>query len=278
MEKNILVYILYGLVTGLSEFLPVSSSGHQYLFSQVLDVNTYEPLLSLIIHLACLVAVVVCCRRRLLHIRREWKISATPPRKRKRPPDMMAVLDSKLLLAGCIPLIAGLAFGEWAYKYCHSLPVLIGILIAMGIIGYIPQFFPGGNRDSRSMTQADGIVLGICAGLPVVPGVSRMGLLTSFGLLRNCSKEYILDMSLLLSIPALFGSALLDGIYLIKAGIAGITGFYAFLCCLAAAMAFCGAWAAIKLMQYLAVKIGFSEFAFYNWALALTCFIFYLMT
>lgn len=278
MKTNILVYVLYGLLTGMSEFLPVSPSGHQYLYNLMLDVDTYEHLLSLVIHLGCLVAAIICCRKRLAHIRREWRISVTPYRKRKRQPDRLAVLDARLVLAGCIPMMIGIFCTPLVYKYFRSLPALICVLIATGIIGYIPQFFRGGNRDSRSMTQADGLMMGVCAGLTAVPGVSWIGMLISFGLLRKCSKEYILDIALLFSIPAMLARAILDGIYLVRLGLAGVTGLYVAICCLAAAMAFCGAWVAIKFMQYLAVKTGFSEFAFYNWGLAMVCFIFYLMT
>lgn len=277
MDWNVLLYILYGLILGLGEILPVSPSAHGVLITFMTTWDNQQPLMLLMCHFASLVALVICLRHRIAHIRAELRIASTPPRRRKRQPDLIAVLDGRVITAICVPMAICLLLSRSAYSTFDSLPMLTLMLVISGILVYIPQFLRGANRDARHMSRKDSLILGLCAGLSAIPGISRMGALLSAGLMRGCEKHYILDVALLASIPALVVLILVDAVALITAGLAGITAMAVLYCALAAAAAFGGTWLAILVMRFLSVNAGYSVFAYYSWGLGLFSFILYLM-
>lgn len=277
MGVNILFSIFYGLISGMGEILPVSASAHGFLLGLMTDRDTTQPLLLLMIHAACLMALLIHSRHRIGYLRREMRLASQPPGRRKRHPDLMAVLDSKVLMTILIPVALGVFLSPLAYQRCTSLPMLALTLIVSGILIYIPHFQPGANRDSRHMSRKDSAILGVCAGLSAFPGISRTGMLISSGLLRGCDKNYILDITLLAMVPVMVCLILTDGVALIAAGVAGITVMALILSLLAAAAAFCGAWLAILILRFVSVNVGYCGFAYYNWGLGLFSFLLYLM-
>lgn len=276
MDWNLIYYLLYGFLAGMGELLPVSSAAHGYLIQLMTRFDTAQPILLLSVHFACLVAVCVYCRRRIGHIRRELKIASLPDKQRKRQPDEMAVLDAKVIFAGLIPLLTGAALSSVAYQKLAALPVLSVFLLLGGIILYIPQFLPGANKDSRSLSGMDGTILGLSAAVGVIPGISRMGTMISVGLMKGCDRSYILDIALLASVPMLLGLMIVDTVMLLMAGLT-IEAMTVVYCLIAAAAAFGGGLLAIVIMRFLSVKSNFYGFAYYNWGLALFSFLVYLM-
>jgi undecaprenyl-diphosphatase len=276
MDWNILYYLLYGFVAGLGELLPVSSAAHGCLLQLMTGFDAMEPALLLCIHFACFLAVFLRYRRRVGHIVRELRIHSLPARKRKRQPDMSAVLDTKVLLTALIPLTLGIVFSVVAYRRLAQLPWLCLLLVGGGIGVYIPHYLPGANKNSWSLSRKDSLILGISAAAGVVPGLSRVGSMISVGLMKGCDRSYILDMAMLLSLPALLGLMIVDGVMLIVAGTA-VAGMMVVYLLLAMVTAFGGAWLGMVIMQFLSVKSNFLGFAYYNWGLALFGFLVYLM-
>lgn len=277
MGWDILYYIVYGLIGGFAEILPVSEAAHGYLLSFMTAYDIRQPLMLLMIHLAGLLALLIHFRHRIGHIRRELRLASMPPRKRKRQPDIIAVLDSRMIFTACIPMVICLLFSRSAYSALGNLPMLALMLVFSGLILYIPQFLRSANRDARHLSRKDSMILGLCAGISAIPGISRMGTVLSAGLMRGCDRKYILDMALLLSIPALVVLILVDLIGMLMAGVAGITGLVLLYCALAGAAAFGSAWIAILIMRFLSVNAGYSAFAYYSWGLGLFSFILYLV-
>jgi undecaprenyl pyrophosphate phosphatase UppP len=107
----------------------------------------------------------------------------------------------------------------------------------------------------------------------VIPGISRITGITAVGQLRRCDRRYILDIGLILCIPALIVLIVFDFIALFTAGGAAV-GFLT--CLLALLTAFVGGYLGITFIRFLAVKVGFSGFAYYSWGAALFAFILYL--
>lgn len=270
--------VFYGLISGLAEFMPISAAAHQYIFSYMTGFSDIHPFLKLMVTLASLASILLCCRKRLHHIYRELRLASLPKKRRKRVPDMQAVSDFRLVSIGLIPTAIGLIFHTWANDFFGSLPWLCLTLIATGICLYLFQFIPFGNHDSRNLRPLDGMLLGLCCVLSMIPGISRMALLAYFGRIRRCGREYCLDLALLFSIPYLFGLALVQLVLLLIAGAATVTGAVALTGLLAAAAAFGAGVAGISLMRYFAVKMDFYGFSYYCWGLSVFCFIYYLMT
>lgn len=272
-----LVYIFYGFVTGLGELLPVSAGAHDYFLELMTRFDPRQPLLRLFIHAAALCAVAVFSRYRVAHIYREMGIASQPVRRRKRQPDLVAVLDGRVVLTVLIPAALGLLLTSFVRKQGQSLPFVVLLLFFSGAAIYAPHFLPGGNRDSRHLSRLEALIFGICAGLSAFPGISRMGAVLSVGAVNGCSRSYMLDIAYLLLIPLLALMVVLDLVGVLAAGVGAITLLYCFQCLLAGAAAFGGACLAMAVMRFLSVNMGYTAFAYYNWGLGIFGFILYLM-
>lgn len=276
MDWNIFYYFLYGFFAGLGELLPVSSAAHGFLVELMTRFDTMQPLLLLCIHGGCFLAVCISYWRRIGHITRELQIEAQPSQKRKRQPDWIAVMDAKVIFSGLIPLVVAIGFSVVTYKKLAALPILSVLLVVSGIVLYIPQFLPGANKDSRSLSRKDGLVLGLYNAVGLIPGFSRVGTMISGGLMKGCDRGYILDIAMLASLPALLGLMIVDTVMLIIAG--GVAdGVMIVYCLFSAIAAFGGAWLGMMIMRFLSVKSNFYGFAYYNWGLGLFSFLVYLM-
>ncbi len=273
-----LCYIVIGFFSGLSQLMPASASAVEYLLSTVLDAEGYSSLIQGFVHIGCMGALLLRFGKHLGHLSRERHLARLSPRRRKRQPDVLAVLDGRLLAAALLPMLLCF-FLCWLFRQrLEGLPLMILMLILTGIFAYIPPYFPGGNRDSRSLTRADGWLLGICAGLSHIPGLSGLGAALCAGQLRGCSRQYILDLVLILMMPALFCMTLLDGAAVAMAGFAELSFTKLVGGVLAGAAAFAGGCAGISIVRHLAVRTGFTAFSFYSWGLAILYFFIYLLT
>lgn len=272
-----LTYIFYGFITGLGELLPVSAGAHDFFLEMMTTFDPQQPMLRLLCHIAVLAAVLLFNRHRVAHIYRELHIAAQPARRRRRQPDLIAVLDGRLVMAALIPAAIGLLLTAFVRKQGITLPLVVLLLIVSGALIYIPHFLPSANRDSRHLSRMEGVLFGICAGLSAFPGVSRMGGVLSSGALSGCSRDYMLDIAYLLFIPLLALMVVLDMFAVLAAGGVALTAIYFLQCLLAGAAAFGGACLAIALMRFLSVNMGYTAFAYYNWGLGIFGFILYLM-
>ena len=277
MHDHILMYLFYGLVAGFSELTPVSASAHRVLFPTLFGFDSTRPLLQLFVHGGVLGALFLLYWQRLSHIYREMQMLKLRPSRRKRPPDTGALMDGRLVQTALAPALVGVVLSAFVGKGGFGLLSMAILLILGGIAIYLPDYRPGGDRQTGSMSRLDGLLLGFCTVLGVLPGLSRGGLMLSLGLLRKCDRSYLLDMVMLISVPVLAGMMAVDFLSIFFAGFAGYSAKYLLGCLLAGAASFGGGIAAIFMMRFLAVKTGFSGFAYYGWGLGLFSFILYLM-
>ena len=272
---EILEKMLYGLLIGLSQILPVSSLAHSRIYG-ILSGMEEEPLWSLLAHIGILAALLVHYSKRLRHMQREMQIAGAKKHRRLRQPDMAAVSDYRVILTACIPMIAALVFGPIVTPYVDSLWAMALLLIVNGAMLYASQFLPDGNRQSLAMSPADGFLFGLSSIAAFVPGLSRIGCKLFWGQRRGVDRAYMTDLVLLMTIPWVIGLLVLDIIALFGGGITlSLVALVSALLCGGAA--FGGAYGAAAFMQYLAVRIGFHAFAYYSWGAGFVCFILYLM-
>ena len=141
---------------------------------------------------------------------------------------------------------------------------------------FLPVLMPSGNKDSRSFSPVEGLLIGIGGALGVVPGISSMGATTSILLLRGADRTFTLNMALLLQMAVTACMLVADIFSMWTLGI-GIVSFGGIVCSiLAAGAAFAGVFLGVKAMRMLAVNIGFNMFAFYSLGVALFSFILFL--
>lgn len=276
MPQDLLHMLLYALISGFTEFLGVSAPPHQILYNQMFGLAQSDAMLTLFVRLGVLVAVLICCRARINRLLREYRLSSLSRHRRNRQPDVMAQLDIRLLKTAMIPLLISVLFYMRAGEWITKVQWLAVTLTLNGIVIFIPRLISLGNKDGRSVSRLDGVVMGLGGALAAIPGFSRIGCILSAGLVRGIDRGYALDMALLLSIPTLLGLLIFNVYAVIVAG-ATVGALMVLIYLLAAAIAFGSAWLGIKLMRYLSVKAGFTGFSYYCWGLALFSFILYLM-
>ena len=275
MEWSWLQSVIYGLTSGVCEFLPVSADAHRAMFSYLTGSGEEELVFRLICHVCILLALFLSCRPQLEKLRRERKIASVPAKKRRRQPDVRTMLDIRVMKTALLPMLLGFVFYLPARGLTNDLWLLALILTINGVILFLPQFFPRGNKDSRSMSAVDSLLMGLGRGIGVIPGISGIGAAVSLGKIRGLDRQHAVDTCLLLSIPVLLVLIGFDVYSIAAFGAAGSFGqIVPYI--LAGIAAFLGAYLSVILMRFLAVKIGFSGFSYYCWGAALFVFVLYL--
>ncbi len=275
MELSWFESFIYGIISGLSEFLPISAEAHRALYLQIVGGSDCG-LLRFMTHVGTLLGLLISCWPMIAKLNRERQIASVNKKRRKRVPDTKSLTDIRFLRIANIAVILVFILYPIVNNLHERLWILAGLLILNGIMLYIPQFLPGANKDSRSMTMTDSMIVGLSGGLGVIPGFSRIGFTTSTAMMRGADKRYAMDTALLLSIPALIVLLVID-FFAIFSTTAGLTFIGVLSCITAGVTSFFGACFGIYIMRFLAVRAGFSCFAYYSWGLSLFSFILYLM-
>lgn len=273
MELNWLESIIFGLLSGLGEILPVSARAHGILLLKIFGAEDNSQLFYLLVHLAILAAVYISCQNQIVRYLRARSISRIPKKKRKRPLDTRSLMDFRMLRTMVIPVILAFIF----YNRCQGIgqkAVWLSVLLFLnGVILYIPQFLPGSNKDSRTLTRLEGLLMGLGGAASVLPGISGVGASLSIGSVCGVERTYALNMTLLMEIVVLVGLIVYDIIGIISVGLGTLSFLILIKYLLSAAAAFAGAYLGIRILRALADEAGFSVFAYYCWGAALFAFI-----
>ena len=269
--------ILYGFVAGLAEFLPLSSPAHQSISAAVFGLASAAPLRQFLIRAACLAALLSACGREIDKLRRDGRMARLPARRRKRPVDSRSVATNRLLNIAVFPLVIGLVFYRRVNMWVDSLAMLTIFLVINGILLFVPQYIPSGNKDGRNLSLLDGLLIGMAGAFSVFPGISRMSAIHFAASARGADKNYSLQFALYLSIPALVVMLLFDAVA-IFGGIEAISFLVLIQYLLAMAAAYFGSTFAISIMRSMVVRAGYEIFSYYCWGMALISMILYLTT
>jgi undecaprenyl-diphosphatase len=199
--------IILGIVQGLTEFLPISSTAHLRLVPAFAGWDDPGTAFTAVVQLGTMAAVLLYFRNDLWNIGRAWLRSL-------RDPEARGTLDARLgwyLIVGTIPIsILGLAFKDKIETDARQL-VLIGIaLIVLGIALEVAEKVGRKEREVESLTMKDGILIGCAQACALVPGVSRSGSTITAGLLLGLTREAAARYSFLLSVPAVVLSGLFE--------------------------------------------------------------------
>ncbi len=268
--------LVFGLISGITEFFPVSQWAHGALLVKMFGRESVSELWMLSSHLAALLAVIVFASAGWKRILREQRIYRAPSRRRPRPADGKVIAQYRMLKTAGIIAAAAMVLTAKMGPIAGNLGWVSLLLLLNGVILFSAERFHKGNKDGRSIAAVDGILVGLAGILGVFPGISFMGCVLWMLLLRGFETVYAVENSLLLMMPALAGCILGDLVRLLSAGIAGFSLSMAAQCLLIAGSTFVGAFYAINGMRRMAEKTGFTSFPYYSWGLALFIFILYL--
>jgi undecaprenyl-diphosphatase len=198
--------LLAGVVQGLTEFLPVSSSGHLVILHDVLGFDAFDNLLfDVVMHLATLAVLLVVFRRELLRLLSGfWASLARPAWK-----DDFEQRLPWLILAGSVPVaVAGYLFDDAIEGNLRTVPVVAGALVIGGLLFIVAERVSTQKRGIAAATWKDALAVGLAQAVSLIPGVSRSGLTIVAGLGRGMKRDEAARFSFLLSIPAVFGAGL----------------------------------------------------------------------
>ena len=277
MNWDWLSSLLYGALSGFSEFLPISSQAHQLIFLKLtgLGVDSQLPF-RLFAHIGALVALLFACWTRIAQLRREHRLASVPYRKRKRKPNVSVLLEDRFLRAAAVPLLISFVLPFVLPDLFYSLWFVAVALLINGFLLYIPQFVPTGNKEATSLSTADAFLTGLCGGLGRFSGCSSVATMSGILKVRGFSWQYALQVVFLLCVPMLIGNLGVDLIRLFTVS-SGIAFRHILLYLLTGLASFAGASGGISIMRFLSVKAGFSGFSYYCWGTALFAFILYLV-
>lgn len=197
---------ILGLVQGLTEFLPISSSAHLRITGELLP-NSQDPgaAFTAITQLGTETAVVAFFWKDILRIIRAW-FGSLRGRVPRNDPD---VRMGWLVILGSIPIVLlGLLFQEQIESTFRSMWLVATMLIVFGLILAVADSVGRQNRDLGQLTYGHGIIFGLAQSLALIPGVSRSGGTITAGLFMGYNREAAARYSFLLAIPAVFGSGI----------------------------------------------------------------------
>ncbi len=255
--NDVLSACILGAVQGLTEFLPVSSSGHLVVLQSVLPVVGDPVAFDLALHLGTLLPVVVVYRADLGRIARD-AVAGEGPWWRRR-----GVRLGWLVGLGSVPTAAiGLAF-ESRFETLFGNPGAVAwAFLLTGAILLATRFIPRGDRDEASTEGWRAVAVGVAQGLAITPGVSRSGSTIAAGLLLGMDREFAARFSFLLSLPAILGAFALRASHVSLGGDAWMPLLAGF-----SSSALVG-YAALRLLLRVVRAGSFAWFSVYLWLMA----------
>jgi len=265
--------IFLGFVQGVTEFLPVSSSGHLALFQSfgLEDIHDRHLFFDVLLHMGTLVAVCVAYRQDIAEM---WRATMSIFTGGRRGGEDHPVSPSKARLAmmiilATLPLVLVLPFRN-AIEALGNRMWFVGIMLLItGGILYFSDRLAQGRRTEKNMTVPNALVIGLSQVIAIVPGISRSGTTITTGMMVGLDRGFAVRFSFLMSIPAILGANIVTLFsslgtvdwslmprYIVGTIVAGVVGYFA-----------------IHLVKILVKKGSFGKFAYYCWGVGIIAII-----
>ena len=263
--------ILMGIIQGVAEFLPISSSGHLALFQTFFGMENMEEkymFFTVLLHFGTLISVCMVYWRDIVDMIREFFLGIAALAGRKDtgvapPPARRMVM---LIIIATVPLFV-MVFLQDAVNQLFSNSIMVSCaLLATGFILFFSDRMARGHKTAKNATVADALIVGCGQALAVIPGLSRSGTTISVGMMRGFDRAFAVRFSFLMSLPAVLGANVLEikdalasnfpieelPMYLVGVAVSAVVGYFA-----------------IRLVKSLSDQGKFGKFAYYCWAVGL---------
>jgi undecaprenyl-diphosphatase len=269
--------LFLGIVQGVAEFLPISSSGHLSILQNLLRIGNEEQshlLFDALLHFGTMISICIVYRQELRDMIRDRRRflkggkADTAEEAERFSPSVRTVF---LIVVALLPLLIFVPFIS-SIELLFYRTMFIGFaLIITGFILFVSDRTSPGRKNERTVTIRDALMIGAAQALALIPGLSRSGTTISVGIARGLDREFAVRFSLLLSLPAVFGASIISLVSAVKTGIdwslvpvylvglvvAAVTGYFA-----------------IRVLNKMSAKGKFGKFAYYCWAVGgLTIFL-----
>ena len=269
-DLNMIHSVLMGIIQGIAEFLPISSSGHLVLFETFFGMKETDSMLfTVLLHFGTLISVCIYYWKDVWEMIREffqWIASLikrdTKDLGRPTPARRMIIL----IVVATLPLFVIVPIKEWMERtFSQSISVSIALLVT-GCLLYFSDRMAKGHKNVKSATVVDALIVGAAQAVGTIPGISRSGITISTGLFRGFDRKFAVRFSFLMSLPAVLGANVLEigeavaqkvdpgmlPVYLLGVAVSAAVGYFA-----------------IRLVNMLSDKGKFGMFAYYCWVVGL---------
>lgn len=263
---TLLSSILLGLIQGIAEFLPISSSGHLAIAEHLLGMEgslVIPDFFDVLLHLGTLVAVFAAywedIRNMVVELFGGVRDLARHTTPTPVPPARRMIL---LIIVGTLPLFAVLPIKDLVEGLADNMYFVGGALVVTGFLLFASDRVKKGHKSERNATMRDVLLVGVAQALATCPGISRSGTTITAGCFVGFERRFAVRFSFLLSIPAILGANILSikdaldtvvwadvPVYLAGVAVAAVVGY-----------------ACIRLLKMIADKGRFGFFAYYCWA------------
>ncbi len=279
---SVFMSFFLGLVQGIAEFLPISSSGHLSIFQNLLSMDYAEAehlFFDVLLHFGTLVAVCIAYRKDLKSM---FRGTASLVRGRRGAeyagydeydsgrlsPSMRTLF---LIIVGTLPLFLLVPFYSSIEQLYYNTPFIGFALIITGTLLYVSDKLSEGKKTAKTFTVFDALIIGFSQAIAIIPGLSRSGTTITVATARGLKREFAVKFSFLLSIPAILGSCILTFFKAIKQGIDwSLLPTYLVGVIIATVVGLL----AIRFVNYLVSKTKFGKFCYYCWGVGvLTIFL-----
>ena len=264
---SLLTSILLGLIQGVAEFLPISSSGHLAIAENLLHMSGASEIpgfFDVLLHLGTLVAVFVAYWEEIRDMIVEFFLGARDFARHTTPtPVPPARRMILLIIVGTLPLFAVLPVKDWVEGLSSNMYFVGGALVVTGFLLFASDRVKKGRKTEKNATLVDVLLVGVAQAIATCPGISRSGTTITAGCFVGFDRKFAVRYSFLMSIPAILGANILSikdavdagiiwadvPVYLVGVAVAAVVGY---LC--------------IRLLKMVAEKGKFGFFAYYCWA------------
>ncbi len=259
--------LILGIIQGVAEFLPISSSGHLSIAQNLLGLGvegTDDVFFDVLLHLGTLAAVFVAywtdIREMILEFFRMIGDVAGGRTPGKVPPARRLI---RLIVVGTLPLFLILPIKDMVEGLYANTFFVGGALLVTGLLLYLCDQVRKGRKNERTATLADVLVVGAGQAIATCPGISRSGMTICMGCFRGMERRFAVRFAFLLSIPAVLGANILQIFDVAETGVDwSLLPSYL----LGVAAAALSGYLSIRLVRMVADKGKFGAFAYYCWA------------
>ena len=266
---DILKAIIFGIVEGITEWLPISSTGHLIIMEELLKLDqgdAFFEMFQVVIQLGAILAVVVI----YFH-----KLNPFSPKKTQKQKTMTWQIWIKVVI-GCLPAaVVGILFDDWIDKTLYHWYVVALMLIVYGILFIVVENYQKGKEPQvtkfSQLTIPMILIIGVFQMLAMIPGTSRSGATIVGALMIGVSRSVATEYTFFLAIPVMFGASLLK---LIKFGFS-FTAMQVAVLLVGMVVSFAVSIVAIKFLMSYIRKNDFKAFGYYRIVLGVIVFLFF---
>ena len=261
--------IILGIVQGIAEFLPISSSGHLSVLQNLFHMSTAEDghmFFDVMLHFGTLISICIVYWKDIVAMVTETLQFLSGKGSAKRPEGGKKSLPAArmvlMIIFATLPLVLIMPVKDKVEQlYYHTFAIGLFFIIT-GFILFVSDKMPRGARTEKNMRVRDALVIGLCQCVATIPGISRSGSTITAGMATGLDRDFSVKFSFMMSIPAVLGASLLTLIDAIKEGI-DVSLLPVYLAGTVVSTVV-GVFA-IKLVKSITSKGKFGNFAYYCW-------------